>query len=121
MSYSVKILSSNHDHQMEHLNTHLHNMSNIKQSPINDELVTVSVPAKNQKRVISVNGHGELSMPPDKVKLVVTIKSTKENIEDAKQSVHRRFEYIYQTMRKNKVHVIQLILRNLEYFFFDDL
>ena len=104
MSYSVKILANN-SNAIEDIQNNLQNFANVKKTVINDELVTLSVPAKNQKRIISVHGHGELTMAPDKVKLVVIIKSTKEKIEDAKQSVHRRFEYIYQTLRKNKVHV----------------
>lgn len=82
------------------------NVGNIKTPSVhNGELVTVSIPAKHQKRVISVNGSAEMSLPPNKVKLVVIIKSVKEKIDDAKQSVHRRFEYIYQTLRKNRISV----------------
>ena len=60
----------------------------------------------NTKRSISVNAAGEFSLPPDKVKLTVVIKSIKENINDAKQSVIRRYDYVYQTLRKNRIKVL---------------
>jgi len=106
MSYSVKVLSNNSNYDIEDIASNLNNLNKIKHSAISDDLVTLSVPAKLQKRVISVNGHGELTMAPDKVKLVVIIKSIKDKLEEAKHSVHRRFEYIFQTLRKNKVNVI---------------
>ena len=61
----------------------------------------------NQKhqRLITVNGTGELRMPPDQVRLVVLITSVKANVNEAKNSVQRRFEYVYQTIRKYRVNV----------------
>ena len=87
MSYSVKILSNNSNNDIENITSNLNNINNIKHTAINDDLVTLSVPGKQQKRFISVNGHGELTMAPDKVKLVIIIKSIKEKIEDAKGSL----------------------------------
>jgi hypothetical protein len=84
MSYSVKILTNNSNNDIENITSNFNNLNNIKHTIINEDLVTLSVPSKQQKRIISVNGHGELSMAPDKVKLVVIIKSIKEKIEDAK-------------------------------------
>lgn len=84
MSYSVKILTNNSNNDIENISSNFNNLNNIKHTIINEDLVTLSVPSKQQKRIISVNGYGELSMAPDKVKLVVIIKSIKEKIEDAK-------------------------------------
>ena len=58
-----------------------------------------------QTRTITVCATGEFTLPPDKVRLTLSIKSSKEQIEEAKQSVQRRFEYIFQTLRKNKIKV----------------
>lgn len=63
------------------------------------------------RRQITVNGSAELSLPPDQVKLKISIKSEKPGLEEAKQSVHRRFEYIFQTLKKHKVQVITIKLQ----------
>lgn len=59
----------------------------------------------NKQRLMTVSGTGEVRMPPDRVKLVVIVSNTKENINEAKESVHKRQEYIYQTLRKHRVDV----------------
>ena len=79
-------------------------ISKCNMSP-NDQLSTIVFADKNSKRTVSVSATGEFSLPPDKVKLLVLIKSSKETVEEAKHSVYRRFEYIYQTLRKNKIKV----------------
>lgn len=56
---------------------------------------------------------GEFTLPPDKVRLTLVIKSTKEVIEDAKQSVNRRSEYVIQTLKKNRIKVYLICLMNL--------
>lgn len=61
---------------------------------------------ENPKRTVTVNGTGEIKMPPNEIKLVIVITSCKTNIEEAKSSVQRRYEYVYQTMRKYKINVI---------------
>jgi hypothetical protein len=37
--------------------------------------------------------------------MTVQIKSSKPNIDEAKQSVHRRFEYVYSMLKKFKIKV----------------
>ncbi len=66
---------------------------------------TSKLMARSQSRTITVCATGEFTLPPDKVRLTLSIKSSKELIEEAKLSVQRRFEYIFQTLRKNKVKV----------------
>ena len=53
----------------------------------------------NAHRQITVSGMGEFSLPPDRVKLVLIISSTKSHVEEAKNSVQRRLRYVEQTLR----------------------
>lgn len=50
-------------------------------------------------RQITVTGMGDFTLPPDRVKLIVLISSTKSNVDEAKNSVHRRLRYVEQTLR----------------------
>jgi uncharacterized protein YggE len=56
-------------------------------------------------RLITIIGTGEQTLPPDRVQLRIITKSVKSNVEEAKSSVERRYHYIYQTLRKYKIHV----------------
>jgi uncharacterized protein YggE len=58
---------------------------------------------KESKRLITVSANGEFSLPPDKIKLVLTIRSLKPNIDEAKHSVFRRLDYVQQTLKNNSV------------------
>ena len=42
--------------------------------------------------------------------MIVQIKSTKLNIDEAKQSVHRRFEYVFSMLKKFKIKVSLKVL-----------
>lgn len=53
----------------------------------------------DSRRQVTVSGMGDFSLPPDRVKLIATVKSTKSNVNEAKTSVHRRLKYIEQTLR----------------------
>lgn len=58
-------------------------------------------------RQISVVGLGEVSSPPDCHSFQVCIRSSKENIDDVKNSVTRRLSYIEQVVKNcefNKVN-----------------
>ena len=66
---------------------------------------TRGIDESSKQRTISVSATGELSVPPDRVKLSLRVRSSKESADEAKQSVHRRFEYIVQTLKKNHVKV----------------
>ena len=68
---------------------------------------------KESKRTISIMGTGEFTLPPDKVKLTILIKSIKDHIDEAKLSVHRRFEYVFQTMKKHRIKVRTLSCRKV--------
>ena len=69
-------------------------------------------------RIITVAATGEFALPPDRVRLTLTIQSSKEVIEEAKQSVHRRFDYITQALKKNRIKVAYYIyfIKFLLYF-----
>lgn len=51
------------------------------------------------RRQITVSGMGEFSLPPDRIKLIVVVSSTKSSANEAKTSVTRRLRYIEQTFR----------------------
>lgn len=53
----------------------------------------------DSRRQVTVSGMGDFSLPPDRVKLVVVVSSTKSNVNEAKTSVNRRLQYIEQTLR----------------------
>ena len=53
----------------------------------------------NAQRRITVSGMGEFSLPPDRVKLVLVIATTKSDVNEAKLSVVRRLKYVEQTLR----------------------
>lgn len=66
--------------------------------------IIISQPKQQQQRLITVNGTGELKMPPDQVKLAIVVSNVKPNIHEAKASVHKRYEYIYQTLLKHRIN-----------------
>ena len=51
------------------------------------------------RRHITISGMGEFSLPPDRIKLIIVITSSKSNVNEAKISVNRRLRYIEQTLR----------------------
>jgi uncharacterized protein YggE len=59
----------------------------------------------NQSRHLSILSRGQLTMPPDRVKLPISIKVSKDNITDAKESALRRSEYIISTLKRNDLNV----------------
>lgn len=85
-------------------------MANVNRA-IEPPMKVVMMPSTSQKptRLMTVNATGELKMPPDQVRLVVVISSLKANLSEAKASVHKRFEYAYQTLRKHRISVCFLI------------
>lgn len=89
---------------MQPVQTVKHIMEDYQKQQI--ALVNAQNGKENPKRTVTVNGTGEIKMPPNEIKLVVVIISCKANIEEAKSSVQRRYEYVYQTMRKYKINVL---------------
>lgn len=54
-------------------------------------------------RQIQVTGVGEVSVPPDRFSLTVRIFSKKDNVQDAKNSVTRRLDYVKQSFANHNV------------------
>ena len=72
---------------------HVHeDMSKMKPSPESDNTITVCAT-------------GELSLPPDRCKVLITMSSKKDNVQDVKNSVARRVDYIKQTLHNHHVKV----------------
>ncbi len=80
-------------------------MAIVPRYDINEQLATSAImfSDKESKRTITVSASGEFSLPPDKIKLIMMIKSLKSNIDEAKYSVARRLDYVQQTLKNNSV------------------
>ena len=59
-------------------------------------------PSERQIKVTSIS---ELSLPPDRCKVLYTVRSAKEQVQDVKNSVTRRVDYIIQTLVNHQVRV----------------
>lgn len=64
-----------------------------------------SLHPQSNVRVVQVTGCAELSCLPDRATVVITVKNSKENVNDVTNSVSRRLDYILQTVRQNDVKV----------------
>lgn len=58
-----------------------------------------------EDRQIIVTGVGELVLPPDRYSLTIRCKSSKDSLQDAKESVKKRIDYILQTLKNNSLKV----------------
>lgn len=56
-------------------------------------------------RLIKVTAVGEVSLPPDRCRVSVKVHSHKDNVQDVKNSVQRRLDYILQTFQNHNVKV----------------
>lgn len=57
------------------------------------------------ERQIKVTAIGELSLIPDRCKVLYTLHSAKEQVQDVKNSVTRRMDYVIQTLMNHQVRV----------------
>lgn len=62
--------------------------------------------AQSNARVVQMTGCAELSCPPDRATVTISVKNSKENVNDVTSSVTRRLEYILQTVRQHDVKVL---------------
>ncbi len=78
---------------------------NQSQPQMNSDGMGVMAQQRQQhgKSTISVQSSGEVRVPPDVLYFTVTIKNSKESLEEAQTSVKRRTDYIAQVARKNGV------------------
>jgi uncharacterized protein YggE len=80
---------------------------------VNDTRLSVKRKASDlttPKRIINVSAIGEFELPPDKAKLLITIRSCKSDVNEARNSIQRRLDYIVQNLKKNKVKVTIITL-----------
>ncbi|KAI8735413.1 interleukin-1 receptor-associated kinase 1-binding protein 1 [Biomphalaria glabrata] len=54
-------------------------------------------------RQINVTGIGELTLPPDRFSITIKCKSCKDNVQDAKNSITRRVDYIVQALKNSSL------------------
>jgi len=57
-------------------------------------------------RVVQVTGCAEISCPPDRATVSISVKNSKENVNDVTNSVSRRLDYVIQTARQHDVKVL---------------
>lgn len=62
------------------------------------------------RSTISVQSSGEIWTPPDTLQFTITVKNSKESMEEAQSSVKRRTDYIAQVIRKNGVSSGSMVL-----------
>lgn len=55
------------------------------------------------ERMIKVTAVGEVSLPPDRCRVTIKIHSTKDNVQDVKNSIQRRLDYVLQTLQNHGV------------------
>ncbi|XP_016428930.1 interleukin-1 receptor-associated kinase 1-binding protein 1 homolog [Sinocyclocheilus rhinocerous] len=58
---------------------------------------------QSNARVVQMTGCAELSCPPDRATVTISVKNSKEHVNDVTNSVTRRLEYILQTARQHDV------------------
>lgn len=75
------------------------------QNDIDDENTFPLSDVKLIERQIQVSAVGEVTLPPDRCRLVVKIVSQKNNVDEAKSSVTRRLEYVLQTLYNHAIKV----------------
>ncbi|KAL4233307.1 hypothetical protein ACF0H5_007990 [Mactra antiquata] len=57
----------------------------------------------NKDRMIQVTAVGEVSLPPDRCRVTVKVHSQKDNVQDVKNSIQRRLDYILQTFQNHNI------------------
>lgn len=72
----------------------------------------IKKPSKDGRQ-IHVQETGKASLPPDRVKCIITCTNTKETAEQVKHSVSRRIDYITQTLRNNNIKASQYTIHQL--------
>lgn len=61
---------------------------------------------EKSERMIKVTAVGEVSLPPDRCRVAVKIQSLKDNVQDVKNSIQRRLDYVLQTLNNHNVKVM---------------
>ena len=69
---------------------------------------------KSSNHEITVVATGEMSQLPDRCKIAITIQSKKGAVEEAKNSVTRRLDYVTQALHNHQVKVSQIFVFTYE-------
>lgn len=59
-------------------------------------------------RLIQVTAVGEVSLPPDRCRINVKVHSVKDNVQDVKNSIQRRLDYVLQTFQNHNVKDVDI-------------
>ena len=73
-----------------------------------DDIMISNNSNEKSDRLIKVTAVGEVSLPPDRCRVVVRIHSQKDNVQDVKNSIQRRLDYVLQTFQNHNVKVMGL-------------
>ena len=82
--------------------------ANIEKNALSSNDENQLTEAHVSSRVITVSAVGEVTLPPDRCKLTVRVESEKESVQDVKDSVTRRVDYIIQTLHNHSLKVLHL-------------
>ena len=63
-----------------------------------------TITKQNEIRVIAT---GEVTVSPDRCKVTVTVSSAKDRVEDVKESISRRLDYIVKALQNEQVKVLE--------------
>lgn len=58
---------------------------------------------EKMERLIQVTAVGEVSLPPDRCRVTVRLHSQKDNVQDVKNSIQRRLDYVLQTFQNHNI------------------
>ena len=73
-----------------------------------DDIMISNNSNEKSDRLIKVTAVGEVSLPPDRCRVAVRIHSQKDNVQDVKNSIQRRLDYVLQTFQNHNVKVMGL-------------
>ena len=88
------------------LTTQVKSSSNPNQIAKTDDMIMNTTNNKDKmERLIQVTAVGEVSLPPDRCRVTVRLHSQKDNVQDVKNSIQRRLDYVLQTLQNHNVKV----------------
>lgn len=86
------------------LTTQAKSSSNPNQIAKTDDMIMNTSNNKDKmERLIQVTAVGEVSLPPDRCRVTVRLHSQKDNVQDVKNSIQRRLDYVLQTLQNHNV------------------
>ena len=73
----------------------------VKKQPSVDE--KYSPPTRENE--IQVTATGEVTLPPDRCRATISVTNTKDQVQEVKNSVSRRVDYVMQTLANHQIRV----------------